>query len=199
MPDTSQKTEVTERIADPVADNPNPEIVSEPSPAPQPAPADGEPVAEPAPVNPRAARMKAIADRVRAKRESENAPEFTGDFSDPAQVAGNVARKDDPAAEPAAAAAPEPAPRPAPTADKPTRLKLKVDGQEFERDLGEVARLADMTIEEAEANPERATRYAQKELAASRRLDQAKEILRGVNERTPQDGRAPGRDRKSVV
>jgi hypothetical protein len=189
-----------ESIAEPIADNPNPEIVSEPEPEPAPRAAadddddDDRPKAPPA--NPRNAKLAAIADRLKAERRGDDVPTADGGAPD-FDLRPEFMREAEPPPEPAAAPEPTPEARasgpsdsPAPAAP-PKRLKLKVDDQEFERDISEVARLADMTPEEVEANPERARRYAQKELASERRLDQAKEILRGANQRT-HESRVPG-------
>lgn len=196
MPDAPAKTDATaaaaaaheDRASAPVDDNPSPPIVADARPAePKPAGQDEE-RAEPPP-NPRAARMKEIADRVKASRT--DSPEYTGDYTDPAQTVGNITREPEPA-EPAEPVAPAEPAAPAPQGKR--RFRLKVDGNEFERDIDEVARLAEMTPEEVEQHPERATKYAQKELAASSRLTRANDILRGAHQRPADDPsrRAPG-------
>jgi hypothetical protein len=197
---TPAKPEVTETVPDQVADNPNPEIVADPAPAADPAPTP-EAGAEPPPKSAaeiRGEKLNAIAKRLRGE-SPKDAGEFTGDFSDPGQQAGVF---DKPAAEfdltpefikqqggDAPAADKPAADKPAPST--PKTFKLRVDGQEYERSIADVAALADMTVEEVEANPDRATRYAQKEIASDRRLDAAKEIYRGAKDKaaTPhQDG-----------
>jgi hypothetical protein len=195
-PPDGKPVETPEIVADAVADNPNPEVVVDAGSQQPPADADagerdkGE---EPKPKTAaelRAERLNAIAARHKAKRDQDQGPE--GDFSDPSQSYGKHAKPEfdlqpefvkegheqNQHSEPAEGAKPT---VPAAT-DKPKRFKLRVDGEEFEREIADVADLADMTVEEVEANPERAQRYAQKELAASRRLDKAKDILRGAQE-----------------
>ena len=51
----------------------------------------------------------------------------------------------------------------------PKSFKLAVFDEEREVSIDEVAQLADMTVEEVQANSQRAIRYAQKELAATRK------------------------------
>jgi hypothetical protein len=67
---------------------------------------------------------------------------------------------------------------------------MRVDRQEIERDISEVAELAGMTVEEVEENPDRAVRFAQKEIATQRRFDQANTLLRNARD----SQRAPGGD-----
>jgi hypothetical protein len=203
-----------ERVGESVADNPNPELTAEPTPpaAPEPAPA-GDDDERPAKrrANPRDEQLKRIADRIKAQRRGgpagdndagEARAETPRDLL-PAFVRPTAAPEPEPPPAPAPAPAPEApestaaAPSTEPAADpepKAKRLTLRVDREELDYDLGEVARLADMTIEEVEQNPDRAIRYAQKEIAATRRLDKANSILRGAQERPDTDlsRRAPG-------
>lgn len=186
-----------ERIADPVADNVNPEIVADPAPQPAPAEASDDGDDAPPPPNPRDEAMKRIADRLKKKREEEKGPAFTGDFSDPSQTAGNHGRPPPEIDLTPEFVRPKAPPQAGPSdsqAQPAKQFRLLVDGEEVSANLAEVARLADMTAEEVAADPARATRYAQKEIAASRRLDRAKDILRGANERPApeQNRRAPG-------
>jgi hypothetical protein len=188
-PADGKPVEPPEIVADAVADNPNPEVVADGGAPPADAGAgEGDKGEQPKPktaADLRAERLNAIAARHKAKRDQDQGPEFTGDFSDPAQSYGKHAKPEfdlRPEFVKEAEAAHDGQPDKPAASDKPKRFKLRVDGEEFERDIADVADLADMTVEEVEANPERAQRYAQKELAASRRLDKAKDILRGAQE-----------------
>lgn len=141
--DTSHATETTEtsltpaqiaeRTADPVADNPDPVIVAD-APSIVPGQDDGadDDAPKAPPPNPRAARMAAIADRLKAERRGENAPEFTGDMADPAQTAGVFGRPQDAEGEGQGQGEGEDA-APAPGAEK-RKFKLKVRQQEIELD-----------------------------------------------------------------
>ncbi len=177
--------DLSEQAGDPPADNPNPEIVADPPPAPAAAEAaDDDAAPEPVAPNRRAESMKRIADRLKQQRagQTERAAQQAPAAAEPEPAAAAPAPV---AAEPAAPA--EPAPPPAPRV-----FKLKVDREELERDITEVARLADMTVEEVEADPERARKYAGRELASRHRLDQANEILRNANPRPQESRGAPG-------
>lgn len=57
-------------------------------------------------------------------------------------------------------------------------FKLEVDGKTVEKSIDEVAVLADLSADEVRENPQRAIRYAQRELATQERLDRSKKILR---------------------
>lgn len=81
-------------------------------------------------------------------------------------------------------------------------LELKVFGKTQSKSIDEIAVLADMEPEEVRKDPERAIRYAQRELATTERLNEAKRIHREAGARTsPGDqdtrsgARAPDPDR----
>lgn len=63
------------------------------------------------------------------------------------------------------------------------RLTLKVFGKDHVKTVDEIAVLADMTLEEVRQNPERAVRFAQREMATAARLEEAKRIHREVTAR----------------
>lgn len=63
-------------------------------------------------------------------------------------------------------------------ADQPERLTLKVFGKDHSKTIDEIAVLADMTPEEVRENPDRAVKFAQRELATTERLNEAKRIHR---------------------
>lgn len=77
------------------------------------------------------------------------------------------------------------------------RLTLKVFGKDVEKSIDEIAVLADMTPDEVRENPERAARFAQKELASTARLEESRRILRETtNSRAPTDEQH-GADRRA--
>jgi hypothetical protein len=77
-------------------------------------------------------------------------------------------------------------------------MTLTVRGRTINKTMAEVASLADMTVEEVQADPRRAIRYAQKEMAGDSYLEEAK---RSAGRDTPsrprddrQDAAAPNQD-----
>lgn len=153
MPDAMKPAPAgpTDHESAPVADNPNPEIIADATPAtPEPI-ADAEPAPVGPTLSPREQRMKAIADKVKAGR---GGIEATGDFSDPMQNYGNLARPPEPEPQPAA----EPAAAPA-AGEQPRKFKVKVRHEERE-----------LTEEELIAN-------AQKALAAENYLEDGRKFF----------------------
>lgn len=142
--DASQAAEVLETISDPVADNPNPDLGQAPrhdATPPEPAERRDEIATGPKPDDAR----KAIAERMKARRNGTPDPEFEGDFSDPKAMYGREgvrhAGDPEPVPEPAAAdRAAEPA-APEATPEKKT-YKLKVRHEERELPEDEVLALA---------------------------------------------------------
>lgn len=170
MTDTSQPKsaatpEVIERV-DAVADPANPEIVAD---APTPEPVAGAPK-DPAPPLPgREARMKEIADKLKAKRASENAPDTTLDYSDPTQAYGNIGKP--PVAEPSAADA---------AADQ-VKADMAADAAAAEKKANEPADAprkfkVKVRHEDRELTEDEMIAAAQKGLAGDSYLDEARRI-----------------------
>jgi hypothetical protein len=67
------------------------------------------------------------------------------------------------------------------------KLRLKVNGNDIERSVDEIAKLIDMTPDEVRANEAAATRLAQKHIAADARLDEAKRVHRAAQQGRGQD------------
>lgn len=168
-----------------------------PAEAPQPAPAP-----KVAPFDDRRAKIAARFDERRKQESQDPDPAVTN----PGGIYGTLAGEGSPAPEPPdddgggkpAAPADDATPKapatPGPSAleggAKPEMMTLVVNGKTVTKSLAEVAALSDMSVDEVKAEPTRATRYAQKELAAEERLDKAQRILREIPSRSTDDAGA---------
>jgi hypothetical protein len=145
--------------------------------APEPVAAAPEVVAAPPPKLARHDRAQQIADRLKAKRSGETAPEFTGDMSDPAQNMGQVAvREPEPVAPPPAEPVAEPS---APT----KTIKLKVRGQDVELSEEERNRAAQIGLAGEDYLRE-----------AREKRDEADRILKLASRTAPANGQHPDHD-----
>lgn len=72
--------------------------------------------------------------------------------------------------------------------------ELEVDGKKQRKSLEELSVLADLPIEDVKADPARAIRYAQRELASQSRLDKSKKILRETSNRSREGFEDTGHD-----
>lgn len=185
-------TTPTPKAGDPDDEPISPPVAEDAEPAPRPASGDDDAAGrapEPPPPAPKDSlpendKVRAqISARFRARRNEETR-EFDGDLSKPENLLGDMAAPPAPeegAGEPAAAAgdpaAAEPGTEPQ-TPAKPDKITLVVNGKSLRRTEEEVARLADLTVEEVRENPQRAIRFAQRELATSQNLDQSRTAFR---------------------
>lgn len=70
---------------------------------------------------------------------------------------------------------------------KPEQIALVVNGKTVMKSIAEVASLSDMSVEEIKADPKRATRYAQKELATQINLEESRKLRRETPSRSPDE------------
>lgn len=76
-----------------------------------------------------------------------------------------------------------------PQGGAPAPMTLVVNGKTLTKTMEEVARLADLSVEEVQEDPTRAIRYAQRELATTERLEDARRVSRDATPASPGKGR----------
>jgi hypothetical protein len=164
-----------------------------------------DPPPPPAPkLSPFDAKRAKIAERFAPKRMAENT-ESDLDFAKNENVYGKLAGSGDPP--PADAPVKDdvieaPAkPGPSDSEAKPETITLVVNGKTMGKTLAEIAALADMTEDEVKADPTRAKRYAQKELAAEDNLERSRRAT-PARQQDDADARAarpdPNQDRREA-
>lgn len=162
-------------------------------------PAKAEAPAPVKPANPFDAKRARISERFGAMRAKENGGGDT-DLVNPDKIYGNVTAG--PAVDPPDEGDPPPGDKtettpktPAspgssdskPAADKPEQMTLVVRGKTVTRTLAEVASLSELSLDEVKADPQRAIRYAQKQMAGDLYLEETRQARRDTPSRTGPD------------
>lgn len=152
---------------------------------------------EPAPPAPKLspfdAKRARIAERFAERRKTEFQDGADPDTTNPDGIYGKLAGEggDPPAGDgaekPDATLAAPAKPGPSDSGDKPEPLTLAVNGRTLSKTLAEVAALADMTEDEVKADPARAKKYAQRELATADNLERSRIARRDLPARQQDD------------
>lgn len=188
--------DVSERVDTPL-DPANPEIVADAPAAGADAKDAGDVVDAPPAKSSREKMALEIAERVKARRRAEAAPEFNGDLSDPTQRYGTVAQQqpDEQGADEGAAGVDTGSDDTAPAAARSARtLKLKVLGQDIELPEEEVVAQAqkalagDAYLNDAKRKATEANEILEKaKRGASSRPDQGDRTAQDPPEPDPSD------------
>jgi hypothetical protein len=128
-----------------------------------------------------------IAARFSPKRAAEGSDSDL-DFAKDENVYGKLAGDGgDPPADGAEQGDVKAAASPGAAETKPEPMTLAVNGKTIAKSLAEVAALADMTEDEVKADPARAKKYAQRELATADNLERSRIARRDLPARQPDD------------
>lgn len=183
------KGEVIERAAPPVDDDPNAQkpdpVDDKPGRAEQTKPGgadDGDDRLPLPTMSPSDRARAAIADRFSKHRDDLPPERGAGDGDDPPDEGAD---KDDETQK-----APETGPSSLKGDEDPEKLTLVVNGKSVTKTIAEVAQLADLTIDEVKAGPERAIKYARRELATLENVERSK-VRRDIPSRTEDDAARP--------